>query len=73
MSNGRLARRGIVTEDNRTHYVVYFVDALTGIPNVMARVPKANTVKWKWFIGIEHSNVVYDKLFGVQKITHQVA
>ena len=24
------------------------------------------------FVDVEHSNAVYDKLFGVQKITHQV-
>ena len=64
-NRGKLARRGIVTEDNRTHYVVYFVDGLTGLPNVKARVPKANTAKWQWFEGVEESNDAYRAYFKI--------
>ncbi|MGA9799714.1 MAG: hypothetical protein WBQ68_11945 [Terriglobales bacterium] len=67
-NRGKLARRGIVTEDNRTQYVVYFVDGLTGLPTDKARVPKANTAKWKWFEGVEESNAAYRQYFKITDV-----
>jgi len=64
-NRGKLDRRGIVTEDNLTHHVVYFIDGFTGLPADKARVPKANTAKWKWFDGVEESNVAYRAFFKI--------
>jgi hypothetical protein len=64
-NRGKWERRGFVTEDNRTHYVVYFIDWLTGLPLDKARVPKANTAKWQWFDGVVESNKAYREYFNI--------
>ena len=66
MAGGKLSRRGIVLDDKPHTYSVQFVD-VWGLPHgEMKTVSKERTDSWKWYVDVEHSNVVYDKVFGVQ-------
>jgi hypothetical protein len=65
MNQGHLERRGIVLDETSKTYTVSFCDVF-GMPSEMKKVSKERTTSWKWFVDVEHSNVVYDKLFGVQ-------
>jgi hypothetical protein len=68
-TKGKLSRRGIVAEESNHAYVVYFCDALSGIPTEKKRVPKSDTAKWCWFAGVEESNAAYCKHFNVSNRT----
>jgi hypothetical protein len=65
MSNGRLVRRGIVLDESPSSLIVSYCDVF-GMPHEVKKISKARVASWKWFVDVEHSNVVYDKLFGVQ-------
>jgi len=65
MSNGRLARRGIVLDDTPNTFIVSYCDVF-GIPHETKTVSKKRTDSWKWFVDVKHSNHAYDKLFRVQ-------
>ena len=65
MHNGKLSRRGIVLHETSKAFDVAYCDVF-GLPVEMKRVSKEQTTSWKWFVDVEHSNVAYDKVFGVQ-------
>jgi hypothetical protein len=71
MAGGELSRRGIILGETPNTFIVSYCDVF-GMPSEMKTVSKRRTTSWKWFVDVEHSNVAYDKLFGV-KIHHQAS